>query len=258
MRGGRAGAGGGAQLDSGRAAAERGAAARLAGVPVPGPSRRRGGDAHVPCGVPHRAGRGGLPDGPLRPPPWRPRRAGLPARCARPRRRLAGLGQLRQPGSAHICVAPYSWPGDDLQAAGFSSVIKFTRSAMYYTMGVHTQPLPARLHAIACIPVGVVIDGFEVLLHAGLEFVKAMWGCLFAGVVAVPVCPPDPTRLAQTLPGLVRIVADCGAKAMLTDWQYDKVGTSACAIRPHVASHAGAVPYITGGVRGCCLSGGLG
>ena len=119
-------------------------------------------------------------------------------------------------------------------------------------MGVHTQPPPARLHAIACIPVGIVIDGFEVLLHAGLEFVKAMWGCLFAGVIAVPVCPPDPTRIAQTLPGLVRIVADCGAKAMLTDWQYDKVGTSACVLlvtRPHIASHAGAVPNITGGVR---------
>jgi acyl-CoA synthetase (AMP-forming)/AMP-acid ligase II len=58
---------------------------------------------------------------------------------------------------------------------------------------------------------------------AGLEFVKAMWGCLFAGVVAVPVCPPDPTRLPATLPHFNRIVEDCGAVAILTDRSFHMV-----------------------------------
>ena len=44
-----------------------------------------------------------------------------------------------------------------------------------------------------------------------------MWGCLFADIVAVPVCPPDPTRLHSTLAHFNRIVEDCGAVAILTD-----------------------------------------
>lgn len=61
------------------------------------------------------------------------------------------------------------------------------------------------------------------LLLAGLEFVKAMWGCLFAGIIAVPVCPPDPTRLQHTLPHFNRIVEDCGAVAILSDRTFHMV-----------------------------------
>ena len=50
-----------------------------------------------------------------------------------------------------------------------------------------------------------------------------MWGCLYAGIVAVPVCPPDPTRLAHALPHFNKIVEDCGAVAVLTDRQYSLV-----------------------------------
>jgi acyl-CoA synthetase (AMP-forming)/AMP-acid ligase II len=63
----------------------------------------------------------------------------------------------------------------------------------------------------------------QLAVRAGLEFVKAMWGCLFARVVAVPVCPPDPTRLAHTLPHFNRIVHDCGAIAILTDRTFHMV-----------------------------------
>lgn len=58
---------------------------------------------------------------------------------------------------------------------------------------------------------------------AGLEFVKAMWGCLFARIVAVPVCPPDPTRLQHTLPHFCSIVDGCGAVAILTDRTFHMV-----------------------------------
>ena len=58
---------------------------------------------------------------------------------------------------------------------------------------------------------------------AGLEFVKAMWGCLFADIVAVPVCPPDPTRLQQSLPHFKCILEDSGAVAILTDRMFHTV-----------------------------------
>lgn len=50
----------------------------------------------------------------------------------------------------------------------------------------------------------------------GLEFVTAFYGCMLAGMVAVPCYPPDPLRLARTLPRIAGIVADAGPSAMLT------------------------------------------
>ena len=66
-------------------------------------------------------------------------------------------------------------------------------------------------------------DAVSPFAGAGLEFVKAMWGCLFADIVAVPVCPPDPTRLHTTLAHFNRIVEDCGAAAILTDRSFHMV-----------------------------------
>src|SRR5262249_52430137 len=46
--------------------------------------------------------------------------------------------------------------------------------------------------------------------------IDAFWGCLYAGVVAVPAYPPDPTRLGRTLPRLQSIVKDAQATIALT------------------------------------------
>lgn len=54
------------------------------------------------------------------------------------------------------------------------------------------------------------------LYPPGLEFVAAFFGCLYAGVVAVPAYPPDPTRLAQSLPRLRAIVQDARPALILT------------------------------------------
>ncbi|ATB30894.1 AMP-binding protein [Melittangium boletus] len=50
----------------------------------------------------------------------------------------------------------------------------------------------------------------------GLDFVAAFFGALYAGVVAVPVYPPDPSRLNRTLPRLRAIAQDAQATRVLT------------------------------------------
>ncbi|GAA3830163.1 fatty acyl-AMP ligase [Streptomyces phyllanthi] len=54
------------------------------------------------------------------------------------------------------------------------------------------------------------------------DFIKAYLGCLMAGVLPVPVYPPNPA-LRRDLAGFSRLVADCGATVALTNREYDRV-----------------------------------
>ena len=54
------------------------------------------------------------------------------------------------------------------------------------------------------------------LYEPGLEYIAGFFGCLYAGVVAVPAYPPDPVRLPRTLPRVQAIVADARASVVLT------------------------------------------
>ncbi len=54
------------------------------------------------------------------------------------------------------------------------------------------------------------------LYPPGLEFIAAFFGCLYAGVIAVPLYPPHPARLSATLPRLQAIAAHARAKVVLT------------------------------------------
>src|ERR671911_2045471 len=51
---------------------------------------------------------------------------------------------------------------------------------------------------------------------AGLEFISAFFGCLYAGVVAVPATYPKPKR---PMPRLQRIALDCDAHVALSSAQ---------------------------------------
>ena len=72
-----------------------------------------------------------------------------------------------------------------------------------------------------------VRPGDRVLLvypPTGLEFVAALFGCLRAGVVAVPAYPPDPNKVvASQAEALLRVARVCGAKVALTDSAYSWV-----------------------------------
>lgn len=54
----------------------------------------------------------------------------------------------------------------------------------------------------------------------GLDFIIAFLACLTAGVVAVPVYPPDPRKLKKDLTMFVAIAHNCGATVALTSANY--------------------------------------
>ena len=74
--------------------------------------------------------------------------------------------------------------------------------------------LQRRARAIAAHLAEHVVPGDRVVLLVppGLEYIAAFFGCLYAGVVAVPAYPPNPRRAD---PRVARIVADCGARIAL-------------------------------------------
>ncbi|HEU4325455.1 MAG TPA: beta-ketoacyl synthase N-terminal-like domain-containing protein, partial [Roseiflexaceae bacterium] len=95
--------------------------------------------------------------------------------------------------------------------------------------------LDARARAIAALLQREGAAGERVLLclPAGLDYVAAFFGCLYAGAVAVPVYPPDPARVSRTLPRLQRVIADAQAAFALAD------RATAQAVRPLLADQAG-------------------
>ena len=66
------------------------------------------------------------------------------------------------------------------------------------------------VHLQSFCPVG---ERALLLYPPGLEYIAAFFGCLYAGVVAVPAYPPRPNRSMYRLRG---IIADAQAKAALT------------------------------------------
>ncbi|MDT7790313.1 MAG: hypothetical protein QOF58_8732 [Pseudonocardiales bacterium] len=59
----------------------------------------------------------------------------------------------------------------------------------------------------------------------GPDFVRALLGCLAAGVVPVPVYPPNPLRLGSDLAGFRSIVDSCEPVAVLTNSAYERART---------------------------------
>ena len=64
-----------------------------------------------------------------------------------------------------------------------------------------------------------IAPGDRVLLcfAPGPAFYVAFWGCLRAGVLAVPVYPPDPSKMDKAITKLKLIRDDCDARLCLCD-----------------------------------------
>ena len=97
--------------------------------------------------------------------------------------------------------------------------------------------LDRQARAIACMLADLDARGQPALLlyPPGLEYIAAFFGCLYAGVIAVPTCPPDPLRLDRSLPRLAAVARDAIPSAVLTT----------AAIGAAVGSPSGSVPELS-------------
>lgn len=83
-----------------------------------------------------------------------------------------------------------------------------TVTLTYQQLNQKAQSIASKLQAI-CQPQ----DRILLLYQPGLDYISAFFGCLYAGVIAVPAYPPRPDR---SLPRLQAIIQDTNATIALT------------------------------------------
>jgi acyl-CoA synthetase (AMP-forming)/AMP-acid ligase II len=78
--------------------------------------------------------------------------------------------------------------------------------------------LDRKAASIACLLGDLGLRGkLAMLLYPpGFDYVAAFFGCLYAGAIAVPACPPDPLRPDRSLSRLVAVAQDAQPAAVLT------------------------------------------
>ncbi|WP_343716267.1 condensation domain-containing protein [Inquilinus sp.] len=113
----------------------------------------------------------------------------------------------------------------------------------YRALDLRARAVAAHLQAVAAPG-----DRALILLNSGPDYVASFFGCLYAGVIAVPAYPPEGMSLHQVkrLQGMVK---DAGARLLLTDRSHqasvealcagqDGVGVVAVDALPHVLAEA--------------------
>ena len=88
---------------------------------------------------------------------------------------------------------------------------KLAHTLGYKELAIHAKGVAIELQKSASIGSRALL-----LYPPGLDVLPALFGCLYAGVVAVPVPPPDGVRLKRTLPRLQTVVADAEPEVILT------------------------------------------
>lgn len=109
------------------------------------------------------------------------------------------LGQvLRHHADAHRQQLAFTFVGGDHSAA------RYSYHDLYRASAVIAAELTAR---------GLVGSRALLLFNPGFDYIASFFGCLLAGVIAVPAYPPLSNR---DWPRLLNIVDDCTARAVLT------------------------------------------
>ena len=81
----------------------------------------------------------------------------------------------------------------------------------YGGLNRQAQAIGARLRSVAQRG-----DRALLMYPPGTGFLPAFFGCLYAGVIAIPLPPPDTTRMKRALPRLAAVVQDAQASLALT------------------------------------------
>ena len=100
------------------------------------------------------------------------------------------------------------------------------------------REVDARARSIAAALQQVSAPGERALLvfEPGFDYIAAFFGCLYANVIAVPVYPPEPSRLDRMLPRWSAIVADACATVVLTTRALQTLTHDMVATAPELAS----------------------
>ena len=73
-------------------------------------------------------------------------------------------------------------------------------------------------------------DRALLLCPPGLDYIAAFFGCLYAGIIAVPVYPPESARPARTLPRLASIVRNAEPTLVVTT---DRIRSTSASLFTH-------------------------
>ena len=122
-------------------------------------------------------------------------------------------------------ITPFSEPSTLVEILRWRALHQPNRLAYTFLQDGETEEvhltygqLDRRARAIAaCLKIQEANQGRALLVYPpGLEFIAGFFGCLYAGVVAIPVYPPHSSRLDRSLPKLRAIANDAEPVAALT------------------------------------------
>src|SRR5205814_2059443 len=101
---------------------------------------------------------------------------------------------------------------------GHQSAYTFLGDGTHVELTLTFKELDTAARALAVVLQRLTLKGERALLlyGPGLDFIVGFFGCLYAGVIAIPLYPPNPGQPARTLKRLHAIITDAGAKVAIT------------------------------------------
>ncbi len=119
-------------------------------------------------------------------------------------------------GDPNTLVDLFEWR---VGQAADATAYAFVRDDLSLVKSITYAELSQSVHALAAYLSSRSAPGSRVLLlyGPGFEFVRAFWACVMAGLVAVPVSSPDPSRIKGAITRLRSIMSDADASLVLTD-----------------------------------------